>query len=168
MKKIILVFAFLLLLVGCSMSNSPTSKVEDLLTKYQTLDKDIEEDIDSVIDEETLTTTQKNRYRKIIEKQYRNLSYEIKDERYEGDTATITTQIEVTDYKKEINRISSEYMNKDDYTVNEYNDAKLDALEEAKDKVMYTIDFEVKKDKNGNWRLYSLDNQTIKKILGMY
>lgn len=150
------------------MSNSPTSKVEDLLTKYQTLDKDIEEDIDSVIDEETLTTTQKNRYRKIIEKQYRNLSYEIKDERYEGDTATITTQIEVTDYKKEINRISSEYMNKDDYTVNEYNDAKLDALEEAKDKVMYTIDFEVKKDKNGNWRLSSLDNQTIKKILGMY
>lgn len=150
------------------MSNSPTSKVEDLLTKYQTLDKDIEEDIDSVIDEETLTTTQKNRYRKIIEKQYRNLSYEIKNERYEGDTATITTQIEVTDYKKEINRISSEYMNKDDYTVNEYNDAKLDALEEAKDKVMYTIDFEVKKDKNGNWRLSSLDNQTIKKILGMY
>lgn len=150
------------------MSNSPTSKVEDLLTKYQTLDKDIEEDIDSVIDEETLTTTQKNRYRKIIEKQYRNLSYEIKDERYEGDTATITTQIEVTDYKKEINQISSEYMNKDDYTVNEYNDAKLDALEEAKDKVMYTIDFEVKKDKNGNWRLSSLDNQTIKKILGMY
>ncbi len=168
MKKIILVFTFLLILVGCSLSNSPTSKVEDLLTKYQTLDKDIEEDIDSVIDEEVLTTTQKNRYRKLIEKQYRNLSYEIKDERYEGDTATITTQIEVTDYKKEINKISSEYLKKDDYTVAEYNDAKLDALEKAKDKVIYTIDFEVGKDKNGNWNLIGLDNQTIKKILGMY
>ena len=41
MKKIISIFIFLLLLVGCSLSNSPTSKVEDLLTKYQTLDKDI-------------------------------------------------------------------------------------------------------------------------------
>lgn len=168
MKKIILVFTFLLLLIGCSLSNSPTSKVEDLLTKYQTLDKDIEKDIDNVINEETLTTTEKNRYRKIIEKQYRNLSYEIKDERYEGETATITTQIEVLDYKKEINKISSEFLEKDDYTVADYNDAKLDALEKAKDKVIYTIDFEVNKDKNGNWRLASLDNQTIKKILGMY
>ena len=41
MKKILSLFIFLLLLVGCSLANSPTSKVEDLLTKYQTLDKDI-------------------------------------------------------------------------------------------------------------------------------
>ena len=38
----------------------------------------------------------------------------------------------------------------------------------AKNKVKYTIDFEVKKDKNGNWKLSSLSNEAIKKIQGMY
>ena len=50
MKKIISIFIFLLLLVGCSLSNSPTSKVEDLLTKYQTLDKDIVNGINIIIE----------------------------------------------------------------------------------------------------------------------
>ena len=34
MKKIVSLFIFLLLLVGCSLSNSPTSKVEELLNKF--------------------------------------------------------------------------------------------------------------------------------------
>jgi len=168
MKKIILVFTFLLLLVGCSLSNSPTSKVEDLLTKYQTLDKDIMEGINNVISEETLTASQRERYKDIIEKQYKNLSYEVKEERYDGNTATITVEIEVLDYKQAINKISATYLQKDNYTVEEYNDAKLEALEEVKDKVLYTLDFDVNKDSNGNWRLASLSNETIKKILGMY
>lgn len=168
MKKIILVSIFLLLLVGCSLSNSPTSKVEDLLSKYQMLDKDIEEGINNVVEEETLTPSQGARYKDLIEKQYKNLSYEIKDERYDGNSATITVEIEVLDYKKAINEVSSSYLQRDDYTVEEYNSAKLDALEKVKDKVLYTIDFEVNKDANGNWRLASLSNETIKKILGMY
>ena len=64
MKKIISIFIFLLLLVGCSLSNSPTSKVEDLLTKYQTLDKDIVNGINSIIEEENFTSIQKDRYKK--------------------------------------------------------------------------------------------------------
>lgn len=168
MKKIILVSIFLLLLVGCSLSNTPTSKVEDLLSKYQTLDKDIENGINEVVGEETLTGNQANRYRDLIEKQYKNLSYEVKDEKYDGDSATITVEIEVLDYKKAINEVSTSYLQRDNYTVEEYNDAKLSALEEVKDKVLYTIDFEVNKDSNGNWRLASLSNETIKKILGMY
>ena len=79
MKKILSLFIFLLLLVGCSLSNSPTSKVEDLLTKYQMLDKDIKDGIEEVVNEETLTSNQKERYRKIIEKQYKNLTYQVKE-----------------------------------------------------------------------------------------
>ena len=96
------------------------------------------------------------------------MSYEVKDERYDGDSATITVEIEVLDYKKSINEVSSAYLQRDDYTVEEYNNAKLDSLEKVKDKVLYTIDFEVNKDANGNWHLASLSNETIKKILGMY
>ena len=168
MKKILSLFIFLLLLVGCSLSNSPTSKVEDLLIKYQMLDKDIKSGIEEVVNEETLTSNQKERYRKIIEKQYKNLTYQVKEEKIDGDTSTITTEIEVIDYKKAINEAISKYQGKTDYTIEEYNNTKLDALEKAKEKVKYTIEFEVKKDNNGNWKLSSLSNETIKKIQGMY
>ena len=168
MKKIVSLFIFLLLLVGCSLSNSPTSRVEDLLNKYQTLDSDISGGINDVLKEENLNDTQKDRYRKVIEKQYKDLTYQIKDERIDGDTAIISTEIEVMDYKKVINETNSYYQSINDYTVEDYNNTKLDKLEKAKDKVKYTIDFEVKKDKNGNWKLSSLSNESIKKIQGMY
>ena len=168
MKKIISMFIFLVLLVGCSLSNTPTAQVEDLLSKYQMLDKDIKSGINTVVEEETLTDSQKERYRKLIEKQYKNLAYEIMEERIDGNTATITTQIDVIDYKKSINETNAMYQGRNDYTVEEYNNTKLDSLESTKETVTYTIDFIVIKDENGNWKLSSLDNDTIKKIQGMY
>lgn len=166
MKKILSIFIFLLLLVGCSLSNTPTSKVEDLLSKYQRLDSDIEKGIDTVVGEESLTGGERDRYKKIIEKQYKNLTYQIKDETYNGDVCTVTTEIEVLDYKKIINEVNNNYQNKN-YTKEEYNNEKLDKLEKAKDKVKYTIDFKVKKE-NNNWTLETLDDDTIKKIQGTY
>lgn len=168
MKKIISMFIFLILLVGCSLSNTPTAQVEELLSKYQMIDKDIKSGINTVIEEEKLTDTQKERYRKLIEKQYKNLAYEITEERIDGSVATITTQIDVIDYKKSINETNATYQGRNDYTVEEYNNTKLDSLENTKDKVTYTIDFIVIKDENGNWKLSPLDNDTIKKIQGMY
>ncbi len=166
MKKILSIFIFLLLLVGCSLSNTPTSKVEDLLNKYQRLDSDIEKGIDTVVGEESLTGVERDRYKKIIEKQYKNLTYQIKDETYNGDVCTVTTEIEVLDYKKIINEVNNNYQNKN-YTKEEYNNEKLDKLEKTKDKVKYTIDFKVKKE-NNNWTLEALDDDTIKKIQGTY
>lgn len=166
MKKILSIFIFLLLLVGCSLSNTPTSKVEDLLNKYQRLDSDIEKGIDTVVGEESLTGVERDRYKKIIEKQYKNLTYQIKDETYNGDVCTVTTEIEVLDYKKIINEVNNNYQNKN-YTKEEYNNEKLDKLEKTKDKVKYTIDFKVKKE-NNNWTLEDLDDDTIKKIQGTY
>lgn len=168
MKKIISIFIFLILLVGCSLSNSPTSLVEELLSKYQRFDSDIESGISNVLDDENLTSTQKERYKKLLENQYRNLSYEIKDERIDGEEATISTEIKVINYKKAINDTYNYYQGKNDYTLEEYNDTKLDNLEKEKEKVTYTIDFDVKKDKDGNWKISSLSNETIKKIQGMY
>lgn len=168
MRKIISIFIFLILLVGCSLSNSPTSLVEELLSKYQRFDSDIESGISNVLADENLTSTQKERYKKLLENQYRNLSYEIKDERIDGEEATISTEIKVINYKKAINDTYNYYQGKNDYTLEEYNDTKLDNLEKEKEKVTYTIDFDVKKDKDGNWKISSLSNETIKKIQGMY
>lgn len=168
MKKIIILFIFLVILVGCTLSNNPTSQVEDLLSKYQTLDSDIENGIEKILNEENLSKEQQDKYKKIIEKQYKNLSYEIKNERIDKNDAIITVEIEVFDYKKIANEISNKYLNKDDYTLKEYNDEKISKLEKEKEKVIYTIDFKLKKDKDDNWKLESLDNETIKKIQGMY
>ena len=41
-KLLLLVIPILFLVVGCTMANTPTSKVEDLFTKYQKLDNDID------------------------------------------------------------------------------------------------------------------------------
>jgi len=170
MKKILLLgttlFIILAFLVGCSLSNTPTSKVEELFSKYQMLDDDITDEIDDLLETETLTNEQRDRYRKIIEDQYKNLTYEIKDERIDGDTAIITTQIEVLDYRKAISELNTnENIN---FDLLEYNNQKLDKLEKVKEKVAYTLEINVVKDDNGNWQLSNLTSADIKKIQGMY
>jgi hypothetical protein len=164
-KKILLLAIFTFLLIGCSMSNTPTSKVEELLSKYQRLDNDISMGINSVLDEQNLTDVHKERYRKLLETQYKNLSYEIKDEIIDGDTAMVIVEIEVIDYKKAINDLTFDSML---YTKESFDEEKLDRLEEAKDKVTYTLELSLTKDKEGTWKLNALTNEQIKKIQGMY
>ena len=168
MKKKMILFAIpiLLLLVACNMANTPTSKVEDLFTKYQKLDNDIDSGIASILEEQNLTESRKDRYRTILENQYKNLTYQIKDETIDGTTATVTVEIEVLDLKKAINDLvydSAIYQTKD-----EYDEEKLNRLEQAKDKVKYTLELILTKDDNEEWQLNALTNENIKKIQGMY
>lgn len=170
MKKIIILgsslLVTLLFLVGCSLANTPSSKVEDLMSKYQRLDADISNGIDDILASETFTLEQKERYRKLISDQYKNLTYEIKDEKIDGDLAVVTIQIEVLDYRKAISELNTDLNN--NYDVLEYNNKKLDKLEKVKDKVSYTLSINVLKDNNGNWNIADLTDVDIKKIQGMY
>ena len=147
------------------MANTPTSKVEELFTKYQTLDTDINTGINSILDEQNLSDSQKNRYRAILENQYKNLTYQIKEEIIDGDTATVVTEIEVTDLKKSINDLT---FDSTIYTKQTYDEEKLNRLEKAKDKVKYTLELTVTKNDNDEWELNALTNEEIKKIQGMY
>lgn len=153
------------MLVGCTMGNSPTSRVEDLFTKYQKLDEDISMGIDNVVNQQDLTKDHKERYRKLLERQYKNLSYEIKDELIDGDNATVLVEIEVVDYKKAISDLT---FDSDSYTKESYDEEKLGRLEKAQDKVKYTLEVKVKKDNDGNWKVETLTPEQIKKIQGMY
>lgn len=147
------------------MANTPTSKVEALFTKYQTLDSDIDSGIDSVLDEQNLTDAHKERYRKLLETQYKNLTYQIKEELVDGNDATVLVEIEVIDYKKVTNDL---IFDSTIYTKESYDEEKLTRLENAKDKVKYTLELTLTKDEDENWKLNALTNEDIKKIQGMY
>ena len=45
---------------------------------------------------------------------------------------------------------------------------KLNRLENAKNKVKYTLEIKLTKDDDGNWKVDALTNEQIKKIQGMY
>ncbi len=100
MKKIILAISVFLLFTGCAdMMNTPTKRVEEFLGKYQTMDSEVLKQLDDIIEDEgVMTDKQKEDYRDLMKKQYQNLSYKIKDETVNGDTATVDVEIEVFDY----------------------------------------------------------------------
>lgn len=147
------------------MSNTPTSKVEELFLKYQKLDDDVSTNIEEVLNEQNLSETQKERYRKVLEDQYKNISYQIKEEIIDGNTSTVVVEIEVTDLKKAINDL---IFDSNIYTKETYDEEKLNRLEKAKDKVKYTLELKLTKDSNDKWKLNALTNEEISKIQGMY
>ena len=164
MKKIfIVVISFLL--IGCSMSNTPTSRVEELFNKYQKVDSDIDMAITKVLDEQNLTDNHKERYRKLLESQYTNLSDEIKDEIIDGNNAKVIVEIEVFDYKSNISDLT---FDSSLYTKESFDEEKLNRLENTKNKVTYTLELTLTKDRDNNWKLDALTNEQIKKIQGMY
>lgn len=164
-KKLLFLVLPLLFLTACAFSNTPTSKVEEMFGKYQTLDNDINDEITTILNEEDLSESQKARYRKILEKQYKNLTYQIKDEIIDGDTAILNVEIEVLDLKKTIDNL---VFDSRVYTKSTYNDEKLNRLESALEKVKYTLDITLTKDVQGTWKLDKLSNENTLKIQGMY
>lgn len=143
MKKILLCFSCIIaivLLSGCSMDNTPTKKVEKFLDNYKNQDETVLTQLKEMVDSDTLMDeTQKTTYSDIMKKQYKDLTYDIKDEVIDGDTATVTAEIEVYDYYK-INQDAQTYYNnnpnefKDDNNDNN-NGLAGDIVEGAKDAV---------------------------------
>lgn len=164
MKKKILLFLLTInfVLTGCQLSNNPTSKVEELLGKYQKLDNSITISYSSLSNSENISNEQKEKYNDLIKEQYMDLSYEIKDEKIDGDTATVTVQIEVKDYKNVIDKYDIS-----NYETSEYHDLVISDLVNVKDKVTYTIDFIVNKI-NDEWTVEDLNSEQQKKLLGIY
>ena len=164
-KKIFILSVILLLLVACGMANTPTSKVEELLMKYQKVDSDIISGINEIIDNENFTEDHADRYRELLKKQYQNLTYEIKNEIIDGSKATVTVQIEVIDYKAAIGDLT---FDSTIYTKETYDEEKLKRLENSDNRVVYTLDLTLTKNEDGIWHLDALTNEQIKKLQGMY
>lgn len=175
MKKILL-FISILLFVGCdSLNNTPTRQVEIFLNKYQTLDKEVTDDLDSVVAlEESFNSNQRDEYREIIKNNYPKMSYKIKDEEVQGDEAIVTVEVEVIDYSKVINDANryledhpEEFVENGEHNESLFVDYKLKKLKEVKDTVKYTLELNLTKT-DKNWTLDDLPSTDIDKINGIY
>ncbi len=183
MKKIIYLITSLTLcfiLIGCDigkdMTNNPTKKVETMFSNYQTLNEDVLKDLDNVLAyQPSFTTEQRQRYRNLMKKHYQDLTYEIKDERIDGDNAIVTVEIEVKDYTKEkanadlyLNNNQNKFLDeKGEYSETLFNDYLLEKYEQTSSKVKYTLDLGLTK-QNDEWKLNELTSDDYKKIQGMY
>ncbi len=168
MKKIIVaLFLGAFLLVGCDNTmNTPTSKVEEILGKYQKLDKKVLTELDDVLkNEESMSEDQRKEYKILLEKQYQNLSYKIKNEEIEGDSATVDVEIEVLDYQSSIKKSKEYYAehkdefkddkkedsdNNDDNTLKDKAEDVKDEVKDKFDDISSFIDYKIKELKNVN------------------
>lgn len=171
------VVAVLFLMTGCdSMYNTPTKKVEMMLANYQTLNEDVMDDLDKVVaEEEKFNTKQREAYRELMKKHYQDLTYDIKEEKIDGDKATVTVQIEVNDYSK-IMKKTRKYLNdnpdkfknnKGEYDDEKFVDYQLGELKKNKERVKYTMDIDLTK-KDKEWKLDKLTDEQEQKLHGMY
>ena len=188
MKKIIVFLTCILAVVtltGCNMNNTPTKRVEQFLNKYTSNDDSVLDQLKEMINNDSLMNDdQKEEYSDIMKKQYKDMTYEIKDETIDGDNATVTAEIEVYDYYKAnkesedyFNNNQSEFMDSTDSTAENaaesvINNAKyiayrLEQLGKAKDRVKYTIDFTLTK-VDDKWKLNDIDDATRQKLHGLY
>ena len=178
MKKILICLLLIpLLLTGCGKNmNSPTKKVEELLGKYQSMDSEVLSQLDDVVQANTtMSNTQKDEYRSLMQKQYQNLSYKIKNETVNGDSAVVDVEIEVFDYARAIAQADKyileheeEFKNNDGNTDNnKFMKYKIKQMQKVTDKVKYTLSFDLEKD-NNVWRINIIPDEDITKIHGLY
>ncbi len=178
LKKGLLVAIVLFLVVGCgNMMNTPTQRVEEFLSKYQTQDKEVLDQLDDILKEAgTMVDDQKEEYRDLMKKQYQNLSYKIKDEREDGDTAIVEVEVEVYDYGNAISEAESyltknreEFLDKETNTIDskKFLDYKISKMKDVKDKITYTINFTLTK-KDDEWKLDNISDVDRQKLHGLY
>lgn len=178
MKKLVMLLFVPFLLVGCGqkMMNTPTKQVEMFFANYQSLDDSVVEQLNKVANEEELfNSTQRKEYIELMKKHYQDLKYEIKDEIVDGDTATVTVEIEVKDYSKTLkdaenylNENKSEFNNdKNEYDESLFTTYRLEQLKKSTDKVKYTLNIYLTKVDN-EWKIDDLSETDRMKINGMY
>jgi len=177
MKKGIFIVVILVLLTGCTnISNTPTKQVEGLFNKYQTLDQEVLNDLDKVIDENNYFSEEtRQEYREIIKKQYKNLTYKIKEETVDADAAIVTVEINVVDFSR-ILASSVDYKNNNleefldengQYQQSLYSKYVIEQMKDAKERIKYTLDIKLSKI-DDEWRIDGIDSETEDKILGIY
>ena len=176
MKKIIIFILLLIVLISVSgCSKTATDSVKKYLDSYKNLEPKVLTDMQDIIDKENLSEENSKKYADIFKKQYTDLTYEIENEEYNGDEATIGLKIKVYDLYKAQKEATTylannpkEFEDKNGkYDADKFITYKLNKMKETNEQVEYTIDFYVVNTSDG-WVVSSLSNSDLEKIHGIY
>lgn len=174
MKKVLYLLIGIVLLTGCSctanMGNTPTKKVEEYLNKYQSNDEDVVNDLNDVLtNDTTLTDSERSEYNEFMKKHYGDLKYEIKDEKIDGDIATVDAEVTVRSYADVVNEANSYRLsNPDEFDDNNtFASYRLNKLKEVTNTETYTITFHLTKE-DEVWKLDNLSEDDLRKLSGLY
>lgn len=176
-KKLIGVLILtLVLLTGCSlMKKTPKDAVAKFLNNYKNNDTAVVNELNDYLATEDLDQDTLEDYREIYLRQYSNMKYEIKEEKIDGDKATVEVQITVYDYYK-TNLESGNYFtanqadfinDKGDVDFAKYITYKINKLLDTTDTVNYTLTLNLNKVDN-DWEIEPLTTEQLTKLHGTY
>lgn len=177
-SKILVVTFIIFLFTGCSCAmndHTPEEAVETFFEKYRAKDDNVLEQLKNTIMNEDITDEQKEEYQKLMEKQYNQLAYVIKNTKKENDSATVTVEITVLDYRSAINKAEEELKNNPEkfnndegnFSEEKYMDYKIEKMKDVTETTTHEIDLILNKDA-GMWKVEDLSSDDIMKIHGLY
>ena len=171
MKKILFVALSVFILTGCgNMNNTPTKKVEALLSKYQSNDSEVMNDLDNVLlTDSNFTDDERSDYKEFMKKHYQDMTYKVKNESIDGDSATVEVEVTVRNYSNAVNEANDYRLNNssefdEDNTFAKY---RLGKLKDVTDTETYTIVFSLTKS-NDEWQVNPLSSDDESKLNGLY
>ena len=172
MKKIIL-FMTMFLLMGCH--SIPSGEVNSYLNKYQSLDNEVVNDLDNLINNSNYPEDILELYKNVYLRQYKDLKYKINDYECSSNYCTVPVDIEIYDYNY-AQQLALEYLTKHEdefndqngnYDINLYTKYKLDVMNNITKRIKYTININLEKELY-DWRVIPLNNIDLLKIHGIY
>lgn len=177
-KEILVVICAALLFTGCSCSindNKPEEAIETFFEKYRAKDDNIIEQLKETIENEDLTDNQKEEYQELMEKQYDQFAYVIKDVKENENNATATVEVTVLNYRSAIDEAEKELeenpeaFNDDEgnFSEEKYMDYRIEKMQEVTDTTTHTIELSLTKE-NGMWDVDQLSSDDISKLHGLY
>ena len=171
MKKIFYIVLSVFILTGCgNMNNTPTKKVEALLSKYQSNDSEVMNDLDNVLlTDSNFTDDERNDYKEFMKKHYQDMTYKIKDESIDGDSATVEVEVTVRNYSNAVNEANDYRLNNSSEfdENNTFASYRLGKLKDVTDTETYTIVFTLTKT-NDEWQVNPLSTDDEDKLNGLY
>ena len=134
------------------------------------MDKDVLSQLETILDKDkSLPKDIRDDYKALMQKQYQNLSYKIKNETVNGDTAVVDVEIEVFDYATTIEKAEkyrlehvTEFKDNNDFIKYEVKE-----MQKVTDKAKYTISFDLEKI-NDYWKINTVNDSILTKIHGLY
>lgn len=178
LKKIFIILLIAFMFTGCSCSlndTKPEKAVETFFEKYRSKDDNVLMQLKDTIENENLTDNQKKKYEELMEKQYNQFAYVIKDIDEEDDTATALVEVTVLNYRSAVLDAEEELKNnpdkfKDDkgnFSEEKYMDYKIEKMNDVEETTTHTIELTLTKS-NGMWMVNELSSDDITKIHGLY